>query len=52
MNAHREPSAELRAAIRGLRELWNALAAEGFTVTERVEIIAAMMRNVRGEGQQ
>ena len=44
-NPHREPSADMRAAAAQLRQMYNALVAEGFTVAEALAIIGQILGN-------
>lgn len=48
MNDPVEPAADVRAAAHQLREMYVALIAEGFTITEALVIIGHALRNAGG----
>lgn len=52
IDPNREPSAEVRAGARQLREYYVALVREGFTQEQALQIIATILAAQAGGGQK
>lgn len=50
-NSPQEPSADLRQAANGLRQMFVALVNEGFTRSEALEIVGHVLRSQGGGGR-